>query len=67
MGQNFKDTFYAYLSKYDTEVFTTEKKYNAGKKKNIYLVNDKVQFRCLDYEIRNLGYYRIYHYISETF
>ena len=25
MGQNFKDTFYAYLSEYNTEVFTTEK------------------------------------------
>ena len=35
VGQDFKDIFYDYLSESDTEVFTTEKKFGEGKKRNI--------------------------------
>ena len=34
VGQDFKDIFYDYLSEHDTEVFTTEKKFGEGKKRN---------------------------------
>ena len=68
VGQDFKDIFYYYLSENDTEVFTTEKEFEEGKKRNIlYVVNDKGQFRFLDQEIEDPGVYGIYQYVSETF
>ena len=42
VGLDFKDIFYDYLSENDTEVFTTEKKFEEGKKKK-HLVRDKRQ------------------------
>ena len=58
--------FYTYLSK--KKSFYNKKKYNGGKKENIlYLVNDKHQFRYLDYKIKNPCYYIIYHYVSQSF
>ena len=68
IGQKFKDYFFRYLSENDTEVFTTEKKYNEGKTRNIiYLVNETGQFKFLDNEIKDPGRYGLYQYISETF
>ena len=62
VGQDFKDIFYDYFSENDTEVFTTEKKFGEGKKRNIlHMVNDKGQFSFLDQEIEDLGVYGIYH------
>ena len=50
----------------DTEVFTTEKKiYNEGKTRNVtYLVNETGQFKFLDNEIKDPGWYGLYQYIS---
>ena len=67
-GQKFKDYVFSHLSENDTEVFTTEKKYNEGKTRNfIYLLNETEQFKFLDNEIKDPGWYRSYQYISETF
>ena len=68
VGQDFKDIFYDYLSENNTEVFTTEKKFGEDKNRNILcVINDKGQFRFLDQEIEDPGFYGIYQYISETF
>ena len=51
-----------------TQVFTTEKKFGEGKKRNtLYVVNDKGQFRFLDQEMEDPGVYAIYQHVSETF
>ena len=44
-----------------TEVFTTEKKHNKGKTRDIiYLVNKTGQFKFLDNEIKDPGRYGLY-------
>ena len=51
-----------------TQVFTTEKKFGEGKKRNtLHVVNVKGQFRFLDQEMKDQGVYAIYQYVSETF
>ena len=45
-----------------------KKKYNEGKTRNIiYLVNEIGQFKFLDNEIKDPGWYGLYQYLSETF
>lgn len=61
-------TFYEYLEKNETDVFTIEEKYSNGKtEKILYVVDKDKKFRFLDEEIKNPGIYSIYHYINESF
>ena len=68
MGETFRDTFYSYPLQNKTEVFTTKQKFSNGYQKNIsFIVNNQGQFKFLEKDIEDLGPYRVYHYISETF
>lgn len=68
IGHSFDYTFYEYLEKNKTDVFTIEEKYSNGKtEKILYVVDKDKKFRFLDEEIKNPGIYGIYHCISESF
>ena len=63
VGQN---SYFLHLLK-QIKSFYNIKSTTEVKRKTFYLINDKHQFRCLDYKIKNPCYYSIYHYASQTF
>ena len=68
VGQNFNQIFHNFLHENDTQVFTTEDKFEAGNKDKILFdvkKNDSFDF-CIDH-IADAGNHGIYHYVSKSF